>query len=704
MDILKPYTADLLFEIGVEEMPSTPLDAARVQLEALARTALEQARLDYKDLQVYSTPRRLALLVSGLAQRQKDSEIEYKGPSKAIAYDAEGNATKALEGFARGKGIDLATIELRDSDGTEYTYAIKQEKGLPARDVLPSLLQGLITGIDWPKKQRWGSSEVAFIRPVRWILAILGADTIPLNFGDLESSNYTYGHRFLSTQRIPIQAMREYKNVLRGNKVIVDHNRRREMIVEGINQQAAPHGTALVPEKVLAEVVNLCEFPNALLCSFDPEFLRVPREILEYAMNAHQRYFAIQTESQTEDQIGDQPKEESLDHHFVVISNGDPACAPVIAAGNESVMRARLADAAFFYDEDLKVGLDGWKKRLATLLFQQNLGTMADKTARIEKLVAYLCDTLAVPDDLARDGQRAAQLAKADLSSNTVVEFTELQGIVGSYYASQQGENPEVARAIAQHYWPRYAGDTLPESLPAQLVALADKVDTITGIIAAGFAPKGSSDPYALRRAAIGVLRIVMDQLPLDIADVVTAAAGQLPSELQTDGLTQQVLDFFASRSESILRDCGYSSEVVAAVLATVATRPADAALRCAALQDFTSSSDAWENLSVAYTRAKNLSDPEVGDRIDTDLLAESDQNFYSALTEAQPRIAAYLDEHAYADYLQQLADLRASVDDFFDNAMIMTDDQQLRRNRLALLNLFIALIEPFADLRRLSK
>jgi len=701
MDV-KPYISDLLFEIGVEEMPSVPLNAAHVQLEDLAHAAFKAARLDYKELQVYSTPRRLAVLVRGLSDRQPDIQIEYKGPSKQIAYAQDGTPTKALEGFARGKGIELDSIEIRKADGAEYVYAVKNEKGLSAQEVLPDLLLGLITGLDWPKKQRWGMSDVYFIRPVRWILAILGSDTIALNFGDVAADNYTYGHRFLSTQQIPIQAMREYKNVLRGNKVIVDQDRRRAMILEGIEELAAPYGTALIPAKVLDEVVNLVEFPSALLCSFDPEFLRVPREILEYAMNSHQRYFAIEASSCSKE--GRKEDSRSLDNHFVVISNGDPLCAEQIAHGHESVIRARLADAAFFYDEDLKVGLDGWKERLDTLLFQQKMGSLADKAQRISKIVEVLCKMLAVPDKTARDAKRAAELAKADLSCNTVVEFTDLQGTVGAYYATQQGENPEVAQAIEQHYWPRYSGDVLPTSLAAQLVSVADKIDTIAGIIAAGHAPKGSSDPYALRRNAIGVLRIATDELPLDLGDLIALAIDTLPAELASDDTAQKVLDFFTARTESMLRERGYSTEVVMAVLATAKTRPADANKRCAALQEFLNYSDAWENISVAYTRAKNLSDPSVGTNVDTTLLDEHDQAFYRALTDARPHVHAYMSEHAYGDYLRELAGLRACVDDFFDNAMIMAEDSEVRRNRLSLLNMFIALIEPFADLRRLSK
>jgi len=697
MDI-KPYTADLLFEIGVEEMPSAPLNKAQVQLENLAKVAFKDARLAYTGMTVFSTPRRLSLLVKGVEERADDIKLEFKGPAKKIAYSEDGTPSKALMGFARGKGVELSDVEIRTIDGAEYTYAVKDEKGLAAKDVLPDLLYGLITGLDWPKRQRWGSGDETFIRPVRWILALLGSETISLNFGEVQSGNYTYGHRFLSTQQIPIAAMREYKNVLRGNKVIVDPAKRRVIILDSLEELSKPYGTAIIPEKVLDEVINLVEYPNALPCSFDEEFLRIPREILEYAMNSHQRYFAIQSFNGM------------LSNHFVVISNGDPAFAKQIAAGHESVIRARLADAAFFYDEDLKVGLDGWRAKLDTLLFQQKLGTLADKTQRIVQNVDHLSKVLDLPSATTQLARRAAELAKADLTSHTVVEFTELQGVIGAYYAKAQNENAEVALAIQQHYWPRYAGDQLPESLSGQMISLADKVDTIVGIIAAGFIPKGTSDPYALRRAAIGVLRIIMDKLPLNIKDLITASVATLPTELQGENpeeLVQTILRFFTSRTDSMLRDKGYSTEVVSAVLAAVADRPADALARCVALQDFVDQGDVWKNLSSAYTRAKNLSDPQAGTQVDIELFDEGshDSGFNYVLSNRGTEALRLLEEDSnYKDYLTVLAGLKGPVDDFFDNVMIMDEDEALRRNRLALLNMFIALIEPFADFRKLPK
>ncbi|MDR1776142.1 MAG: glycine--tRNA ligase subunit beta [Actinomycetes bacterium] len=695
MDV-KPYTADLLFEVGVEEMPSVPLDAAVRQLREAVPAALDGARLRYESVTVLSTPRRLAVLVRALHEQQEDLCETHKGPAAAIAYDADGQPTKALLGFARGKGVDAAAARVENVDGTDYVFVTVEQAGAAARELLPQLLAGLVQDLQWPKAQRWGDGDERFIRPVRWLLALYGSQVVPVRFGHLVAGDTTRGHRFLSDHEIPIAAMREYKNVLKGNRVIVDADVRRETIVTQVRAAAEPYGTAIIPEGVLSEVINLTEFPNALVGTFDEEFLRVPREILEYAMSTHQRYFAIER------------TDGCLDNHFVVVSNGDPACGDVITRGHERVVRARLADAAFFYDEDLKAGIEHWYERLTDVTFQEKLGSVADKVQRIEALVGVLCDQLLDAEDAATGELRAtalaaARLAKADLTSNAVVEFTELQGIMGAYYALAAGESTQVADAIREHYRPRFSGDAIPAGVPGQLVAVADKLDTICGIFAAGKAPKGTSDPFALRRAAIGILQIALQSLPLDLSALVPAAVAALPVECDRDAVAGDVCAFIATRLETILRDSGHSAEVTAAVLATAAALPADAAARARALSAFVAAGDEWEDLSTAYTRAKNLADRTVGDAVDTALLTAPEAEFHTAIGEAAPLIRSYLEQAAYPDLLTRLARLRGPVDAFFEQVMIMDEDAALRRNRLALLNAFIALIEPFADFRKLS-
>ncbi|MCL2324648.1 MAG: glycine--tRNA ligase subunit beta, partial [Actinomycetia bacterium] len=458
--LMKPTAHDLLFEIGVEEMPSAPLNAATGQLRQLAADALGSARLEHESLTVSATPRRLALRVRGLLDSQSDAQLDYRGPAVSVAYDGTGAPTKALEGFLRSKGLTPEQCEKRDVDGTAYVCATVEQKGEATVKLLPAILTDLIGSLDWKRSMRWGSGEERFVRPVRWLLALYGTTAIPVRFGALDSGTTTRGHRFAGTGPVTIATPNEYQSVLKGNRVIVDQELRRKMITEGVQAAAAPYGEAHIPEAVLDEVVNLVEYPTVLVGVFDESFLRVPREILEDAMSTHQRYFAI---TRPEDR-------DRLDHHFIVVSNGDPAYNEQIIAGHERVLRARLADAAFFFDEDCKVGLDGLAKRTQGLSFQDKLGTMADKTKRIVALTTWLADAWGLSGEERAAALRGAALAKADLCSSAVIEFTDLQGVMGAHYARVQGETEATARVITDHYAPRFSGDMLPSSRAAAAV------------------------------------------------------------------------------------------------------------------------------------------------------------------------------------------------------------------------------------------
>jgi len=695
--MMKPTARDLLFEIGVEEMPSTPLNAATVQLRQLASDALSAARLEYESMAVYATPRRLSLLVHALLDCQADAQLNYRGPAAEVAYDSEGKPTKALEGFLRSKGLELDQIEVREENGADYVCATVEQTGEQTVKLLPQILTGLIAGLDWKRSQRWGSGDERFVRPVRWLLALYGVTTIPVQFGALQSGTTTMPHRFMGLGPVAIATPNEYKNVLRGNRVIVDQDLRRKMIVEGIQAAAEPYGEAQIPAAVLDEVVNLVEYPTVLVGAFDESFLRVPREILEDAMSTHQRYFAIEHPGAGE------RGGSSLDHHFIVVSNGDPAYNDQIIAGHERVLRARLADAAFFYDEDCKVGLSAWAQKLSGLGFQDKLGTMEDKTARIVKLTGWLADAWDLDEAERAAAVRAAELAKADLTSSAVIEFTDLQGIMGGHYARAQGEDEPVAIAITEHYRPRFSGDDVPSTRAAAAVAVADKADTIAGTFAVGKAPKGSSDPFGLRRAAIGILQIGLAEPALDTDELLARALGAYDTlDFDHDALAAATGAFFRSRLETILRDEGFSFNIVAAVLATVASRPADAHARCEALVRFVGQGSDYEDLSTAFTRAKNLSDPSVGREVEATLLTEPERPFATALKELAPEARALAADGAYDQFLALLATMRGPVDTFFEQVMVMDEDPALRRNRLALLNNFIALVEQFADFRAL--
>ena len=680
-------TMDLLFEIGVEEMPSGPLYAAARQLEGRVPEMLSDAHLEYAQVRVLFTPRRLVVAVEGLADTQPDITVEHRGPAAKIAFDESGNLTPAGAGFARGKGADPAALEVRDVEGTQYVFASVTTQGQPTEAVLAPLLSHVVAGIDWPKSQRWGSGDVRFIRPVRWMLALFGSQVIPVQFGDVVAGSVTYGHRFLSGRPIEVTSLREYPKLLSANHVVVDQAQRREMIVEAARHAAARYGTVLLPENVLAEVVNLTESPNALLGTFDEEFLRVPREILEYAMSSHQRYFAIER------------PDGSLDNHFVVISNGSVAAADEIVRGHERVVRARLADAAFFFDEDCKVPLTEWRQQLGSVVFQDKLGTVLDKAVRVESLAGALAASASLSPEEAATALRAAHLCKADLVTSAVVEFTNLQGVMGAHYARAAGESDAVATAIYQHYQPRYAGDALPATPAGQIVAAADKLDTICSIFAAGKAPRGTSDPFALRRAAIGVLQIAMGPLKLDVRQAVATAFDTLADvEFDRASVESAVVDFIAGRLETILRDRGYTYDTVAAVLAVQSASPSDAADRCRVLQQYRDSNDSMADLATAFGRAVNLSDAAVGTTVSRDSFTQFDEDLDRALSAAEQQAADLMARAEYDQLLGVFATLRTPIDAFFENVMVMDSDPVVRANRLALLNRFVALFHQFAD------
>lgn len=684
----------LIFEIGTEELPSSAVYAAIEQLQVAVPAAFVDARLQYGTVTTFATPRRLAVLVSDLADRQSDSVATVKGPAARAAFDAQGNPTPAAIGFARGKGVPVESLQVVDDDNGAYVYATVETVGVESSQVLPGLLGDLIESLDWAKSQRWGSGSVRFPRPVRWLLALHGSEVVPVAFGDLVAGNVTYGHRFLSDGPITIGSADEFVDALEAGRVIVDQNHRAQLLREGIaSAGASTGGRSVIAEKTFAEVVNLVEWPTIGVGTFDEEFLAVPREMLEYAMGGHQRYFAIERADGT------------LDNRFIVAHNGDPARTEEIIRGHERVIRARLADAAFFYHEDLKLSLEEWLPRLESVVFQVKLGTVGQKVERNERLASTIADMIGAPSDERAFAQRAAHLAKADLVTNAVVEFTDLQGVMGRYYALHAGEDPMVALAIQEHYRPRFSGDVLPSTIAGRVVSIADKLDTICGIFAAGMAPKGSADPFALRRSAIGILQMALDGTRIHLDPLIAAALEPLAEtvEIDVEQTGAAVKTFFITRLEKILRDRGHAFDTVQAVLAVAGDDPADALARCDALSAFRDSSDAMENLSVAYARAKNLSKPELGTDTDRSLMAGAELALADALDDAQGAIEGMVAQHAYSAALEGYASLREPIDAFFDAVLVMDTDAQLRDNRLRLLNRFVGLFSGFADFGALS-
>jgi glycyl-tRNA synthetase beta chain len=687
-------TCDLVFEIGVEEIPSGPLYAATSQLKTLAAGALKDARLEYERIDTFGAPRRLVLVVQGLSERQDDLDMRAKGPAVRGAYAEDGTPTKAALGFARGKGVDVADLVRDTENGGEYVYAVIRAEGLPAADVLPELLARLAAGLDWPKSQRWGSGDTRFIRPVRWLLALYGADVVPVEFAGLTAGRVTFGHRFLSPGAIEVPSVSEFFDALRRGGVVVDAEARAQFIREGIDAASTDAGgVAVVPEKVFAEVVNLVESPTVAVGHFDPAFLRVPREILETAMESHQRYFPVQ------DAAG------ALTNAFVVVHNGDPERTETIVNGHERVIRARLADAAFFYDEDLKVGMEVWTERLGSAVFQEKLGSVADKVARIERLTAALAALHGAAPEEASRAARAAHLCKADLVSHAVVEFPTLQGVMGRYYALAGGEHEVVAQAIVEHYRPRHAGDALPESVPGLLVSASDKLDTICGIFALGQAPTGSADPYALRRSIIGVLAMVLDGgLHITLDEAIAAALDGyrevLDFDLEATGAA--VKAFALGRVETMLRDRGHEFDTVDAVLQVAADDPADAARRCEALTAARATAP-MVDLTIAYARARNLGDPTLGTEYDRSIMGVPETALADAIERSESLVARTVAAADWEGALARLAELRGPIDGFFTDVLVMDPDDVVRANRLRLLNRFTALFAGVADFSRLQ-
>ncbi|MBC7266488.1 MAG: glycine--tRNA ligase subunit beta [Coriobacteriia bacterium] len=687
---------DLLFEIGVEEMPSAPLYAALDYVRSAGEEALASARLEHGELSVYSTPRRIALLVRDVAERQRDATERFKGPAAAAAFDADGNPTKAALGFARSKGVSPESLVRESGDGGEYVWAVVERPGRPAAEVLPDILGELASSIPWPKTMRWGSGDARFIRPVRWLVALFGEDVVPVRFAGLVAGRVSQGHRFLAGP-VEIEDPSAYLESLRRAHVLADGTERAALIRERIGAVAdSVGGVAVVPEKTFLEVVNLVEWPTAAAGRFDEAFLRVPREVLEEAMESHQRYFPVESMDGT------------LAPAFIVVHNGPAERTDEIVKGHERVIRARLADAAFFYDEDLKHPLESYAAKLDGIVFHQRLGSLGQKVERVERLTRLLAKHVgAGPEDEAH-AVRAAHLCKADLVTHVVVEFTSLQGVMGSYYALASGEAPAVAQAIVEHYRPRFAGDALPETLPGMLVSAADKLDTICGIHAIGQAPTGSSDPFALRRFSIGVILMAMDggldlRLKDAIADALEGYRDALP-DMDVAAVAAEVKEFFLARLRGVLRERGYAYDTVDAVLACESDDLAEVAARCAALQDAREADpELFEDLAIAFRRAANLADASLGESVSLDLMGSEERALAEALERADASVQDLLAKGRHDDVIAQLAALRPHIDAFFESVLVMDEDVRLRENRLRLLNRFVRVFSRFADIGRIA-
>jgi glycyl-tRNA synthetase beta chain len=683
---------DLFLEIGCEEIPAGFIPKALADMELLLKRELESARLEYGEIVTLGTPRRLVLAVKALAERQPDAELTAMGPAKSVAYDAQGKPTRAAEGFARGQGVDVASLKLVATEKGEYLAAVKSEIGRDTSELLTEMLPRLMSAIPFKKSMRWSDLEVKFARPIHWIVALFDGVVIPFSFGNIDSGSVSRGHRFMANTTFPVRDFAQYLQECERHFVIPDPAQRKEIIRREIARVAKLAGGNVLPDEGLLEQVTfLVEYPSAVAGSFSPDFLAVPREVLITSMREHQRYFSL---------VDDAGK---LLPGFITINNTLTEDPSVVVKGNERVLRARLSDARFFFEEDKKIPLESRVESLKSVVYQAKLGTSYEKMERFRALAASLAAALN-PAVVAKV-QRAATLCKADLVTGMVGEFPEVQGIMGREYALHAGENPEVANAIAEHYLPTQAGGELPASDIGAFVSLADKMDTICGCFSVGLIPTGSADPYALRRSALGVINIILEKgyrrkLSCFIGEALDLLAAKM-NRPQED-VQRDVLEFFRVRFVNLLAD-RYPGDVVDAVVALGFDDMVEALAKIAALAEFRKRAD-FGPLAVAFKRVCNI----VKEGEDTPVSAALFQDpaegaLHAALQSVSGTVGVAVASGDYLAALSGIATLKDGVDLFFEKVMVMAEDERVRCNRLALLTGVARLFGQVADFARLS-
>ena len=685
----KMTTQNFLVEIGTEELPPKALKTLATSFADNVEAELNQAGLSFDKIEWFAAPRRLAVKVLNLATQQPSKEIEKRGPAVSAAFDAEGKPTKAAEGWARGCGITVEQAERIATDKGEWLVHRAKIEGQPTKNLLNDIVANALAKLPIPKPMRWADKTVQFIRPVHTVTMLLGDELIEGEILGVASARTIRGHRFLGEKEFEIQHADQYPQLLREKgSVVADFNERKaEILAKSQAKATALGGVADIEESLLEEVTSLVEYPNVLAAKFEERFLAVPAEALVYTMKGDQKYFPIYD------------KEGKLLPHFIFVSNINPEDPTAIIEGNEKVVRPRLTDAEFFFKTDLKQKLVDRLPRLETVLFQQQLGTLKDKTDRIEQLAGEIAKQIGADEAKAK---RAGLLSKCDLMTNMVFEFTDTQGVMGMHYARHDGEDEEVAVALNEQYMPRFAGDELPKSLVASAVALADKFDTLTGIFGIGQAPKGSADPFALRRAALGALRIIVEKnLPLDLEDLVKKSAALFGDKLTNQNVVADVVDFMLGRFRAWYQDEGIAVDVIQAVLARRPTRPADFDARVRAVSHFRTL-DSAEALAAANKRVSNIlakADTAIGEINLTACVEPAEKALAEAVlalrTEVQPLIA----KGDYTAVLDKLANLRSTVDAFFADVMVNAEDPALRQNRLAILNTLQGLFLQVADI-----
>lgn len=680
---------DLLFEIGAEEIPAGFMPNILGQLKTLAETKLNDAHLPFESIATYGTPRRLALIVKGLADTSAEISERHKGPSASIAYDADGNPTKAAIGFARGKGLDVADLVVEDG----YIYAETKTAGVPAKDIVTDMLPQLITGLNFPKSMHWGNLDAKFVRPVRWLVALLDEEVIPVEFATVKSGNVTRGHRFLGADEITIKNAASYVDTLKENFVMVDQDARRELISKQLHDIAASKNASIVWDDDLLEEINyLVEWPTALCGGFEESYLALPDAAIITPMKDHQRYFPLV------DQDG------KLLPMFLTVRNGSDHSIEVVQAGNERVLRARLDDAKFFFNEDRKKPLIDRQDGLTKIVFQEGLGNLADKTERLLTLGRVFSEECELHEDARVVLERATELAKADLTTGMVTEFTELQGVMGKEYALLDGESPEVAEAIFEQYLPRFAGDVLPQTEAGKVLSIIDKIDNIVATFSRGLIPTGSQDPYALRRQTIGILNILLNsEWNISLRPIIVESMNLLnvPAEKQ-DELLGQVEEFITLRLKNIFLDREVSHHVIDLLLSNNELSVADAEGLVKAL--LANRIDENVELVQAFTRMYNLVKDVTYTGVDESLLKEdAERALYEAATKASEASIDAWDNNDYDAVVAVPATLVPAINTFFEDVMVMDKDEAIKANRLQLVRLAYSVMAIIGDISALK-
>lgn len=687
-----------LLEIGVEELPARFINGALKQLKENCEKMLAEERIGFGQITTYATPRRLTMIIDDLSQGQDTIEEMVKGPAKRIAYDEEGNPTKALEGFMRGQGVGLEDISIKDYNGEEYIYARVVKEGKDTSTILSENMADVIKGIVFPKSMKWGGKNIRFARPIRWIVSILNDEIVPFDLEGIRVGRTTKGHRFLGNKEIEIKSVEEYLDKLEENYVLVDQNRRREIIKYDSEKLAKEKGgNILVDQALLDEVTYIVEYPTPIIGRIKEEYLNLPDDVVITPMKEHLRYFPIVNDNGV------------LMPYFVTVRNGDDQHLDVVIKGNEKVLEARLEDAKFFYHEDIKRHIEDYVEPLKNIVFQEKLGTLYDKTVRIGKLAKKIGDYLEVGEETKNNVLRAAYLSKADLVTKMVDEFTELQGRMGMEYAKRSGENEIVSTAIYEQYLPRFSGDELPTTTAGSILSIADKLDTISGCFAIGIEPTGSQDPYGLRRQALGIINIILDRrLNLNLEELIDSALYIYVEELglvfDYDQVKDNIIGFFKGRIKNLFSEMGIRYDIIDGVISTGIDNIYDLMTRANKLHEYFEEHGLEEVLST-FNRVTNLAEKASSTEVKRDLLVEDAEiKLFDAFNDIEEKVLNHLDKKEYDKALEQFIALKEPVDDFFDHVMVMVDDEAIRENRLSLLGKISNTMLLICDLSKLVK